>query len=492
MTKQALYDPSTGIHRAKIWEIALFAFNNTATNLYMFIFMYIAYFLTGIVGVGVVLAGNITMIMRMWDGVTDPMIGYILDKTNTKFGKNRPFILVGNIILFVGAGAIFSIIPTLPQAFRFIAYVLIYMIYIIGYTCQTVVTKSAQSALTNDPKQRPLFTIFDTIYNTIVFSFFPLIITGYLLPKHGGNEAFTNPALFVDFWLIFGGISAICTLLAVVGIWRKDRVEFFGTGKVQKVTFKDYWDVLKNNRAIQMLVVAASSDKLALSIQGNATVLIMLFGIVVGNYDQYGLSSAVMGTPTTIVTLCAIMFIAVRLGQRKALLYGTYAAMIAGAGIVGIFVFMDPTTLNFDFTSGVTAFTVIYIVLTLIMKAGVGMSGGIVIPMTADCADYEVYRSGRYVPGLMGTLFSFVDKMISSFATAIVSIMLATIGFTEALPTAATPLTNEIFVMTMIFYIGFPFLGWIANLIAMKFYPLTKEKMEEIQGRIAEIKKQAN
>ena len=77
----------------------------------------------------------------------------------------------------------------------------------------------------------------------------------------------------------------------------------------------------------------------------------------------------------------------------------------------------------------------------------------IVIPMTADCADYEVYRSGRYVPGLMGTLFSFIDKMISSFATTII--------------------------------------GWILNLVAMKFYPLSKEMMASIQERIAQIKQEA-
>ena len=47
------------------------------------------------------------------------------------------------------------------------------------------------------------------------------------------------------------------------------------------------------------------------------------------------------------------------------------------------------------------------------------IASSIVIPMTADCADYEVYRSGRYVPGLMGTLFSFVDKIISSLAVYI-------------------------------------------------------------------------
>ena len=111
--------------------------------------------------------------------------------------------------------------------------------------------------------------------------------------------------------------------------------------------------------------------------------------------------------------------------------------------------------------------------------------------MTADCADYETYRSGKYVPGLMGTLFSFVDKVISSFATTIVSFAIAAIGFTTTQPTDTTPLTPEIFWLGISLMFLIPIIGLVCNLIAMKFYPLTKEKMEEIQDAIAEIKAKA-
>ena len=88
-----------GIHRAKLWQIGGFALNNTATNFYLFLMNFISYYLVGFVGVGVVVASTLIMSMRIWDGVTDPFIGYLVDKTNTKFGKNRPFIIIGNVIL---------------------------------------------------------------------------------------------------------------------------------------------------------------------------------------------------------------------------------------------------------------------------------------------------------------------------------------------------------------------------------------------------------
>ena len=68
---------------------------------YMVVVGYISYFLIGIVGLASVLAGSIVTIMRIWDGVTDPFVGMMVDKTNGKFGKNRPFIVIGQIIMFV-------------------------------------------------------------------------------------------------------------------------------------------------------------------------------------------------------------------------------------------------------------------------------------------------------------------------------------------------------------------------------------------------------
>ena len=88
-----------GIHRVPLWRIGCFALNNTATNLYLFLMNYATYYLMGWVGVGMMVASSLTMAMRIWDGVTDPFVGFMVDKTNGKFGKNRPFMVIGNIIL---------------------------------------------------------------------------------------------------------------------------------------------------------------------------------------------------------------------------------------------------------------------------------------------------------------------------------------------------------------------------------------------------------
>ena len=472
------------VNRAKLWQIALFPLNNTATNLYLFSTFFISYYATGIVGLSVVLVSTLLTVMRVWDAVTDPIIGFVIDKTNGKFGKNRPFMLIGNIILLISTILMYWVTYRVSSNFRLILFIILYLIFIIGYTFQCAITKSAQTCLTNDPKQRPYFTIFDGIYNTLLFSGTQILISSvWMKQTHGFNLDFFHKFL-IPYTII---LSLVCTILSIIAIWSKDRTEFFGLGNIEKsnVKLKDYVDVLKNNRAIQMLIFAAATDKLCVTILNNSIVLVMLFGIICGDYSSAGTISSILIIPNIIIILIGVKQIASKLGQKKALLYSTYGCMIFNVLCFLLFVFGNPKSLNF---SNLNSFTIIFIILWVFLKGVMGISSNIVIPMTADCADYETYRSGKYVPGLIGTLFSFIDKVISSLATTVVGLLISLIGFKNTQPEPNTPYSNEIFLVTMICVFGLPMIGWICNLIALKFYPLDKTKMEEVQKTIAEIK----
>ena len=522
-----------------MWEIGFYALNNMSTNMYMMLMMSISYFLVGVVGVGVVLAGSIITIMRIWDGVTDPFVGMLVDHTNLKvLGKNRPFIIVGQVILFGMTFMMFHLIPVIPSAGRFIAFILMYMVYIVGYTFQCVVTKSAQSCLTNDPAQRPIFAMFDSVYLIVVFSlWYPVYLSTSLIPNFTLNMAqhaekigamilqnpnlanmltekdgiqilsgFYNPEMWQHMQLVFGAISAVMAVLAIIGLWRKDHTEFYGTGIETKVGFKDYLDVLAHNRGIQMLVVSAATDKLSMNMKGNSTVMVVLFGVLFGSYPLYASNSAIVAIPTLIATLLLMNFIARKMGQTKGRVVGTWGSLFFGA-ITAVMILVGAnkalmmlptfsltnlsTFANLVIPSNWSFFGVIWILVAVMLGAFNNMTSNIVIPMTADCADYEVYRSGRYVPGLMGTLFSFVDKMISSLATTFVAVVFAAVGFSTMLPTAESPFSMGLLIAVLICYIGAPVFGWICNLVAMHFYPLDKEKMLEVEEEIARIKSEA-
>ena len=82
----------------------------------------------------------------------------------------------------------------------------------------------------------------------------------------------------------------------------------------------------------------------------------------------------------------------------------------------------------------------------------------------------------------------YSHSLISSFGTTIVGLAVAYIGYTSAMPQVGDVYTPGVFWVTVGLYIGMPMLGWIASLIAMKFYELDDEKMKEVQEKIAEIK----
>ena len=103
------------------------------------------------------------------------------------------------------------------------------------------------------------------------------------------------------------------------------------------------------------------------------------------------------------------------------------------------------------------------------------------IPMVADCSDYETYRSGNYIPGIMGTLFSLVDKLVSSLSATGVGIAVSFIGL-ESLPTQYDSYTPDMNSVVIVQFCIIPMVAWAATLIAMKGYTLTGEKMKEIQA----------
>lgn len=474
-------------NRCKTWQMGFFALNNTATNCYMFLMNFVSYYAVGVAGLLTSIIGIVLTSMRIWDGFTDPIIGFVIDKTDGKLGKFRPFMILGNIILAVMTLVIFHTTHLVPQGLRLPYFILCYAIYIIGYTFQTACTKAGQNCLTNDPKQRPVFAMFDGVYNTILFVGMQILISGVFIVKFSADGKSFDASFFHYTNLIIIAMSAVFTALAVIGIWSKDRTEFFGTGKAQKVKFSEYVDVIKHNRAIQMLIVAASTDKLAGTVMQNSILVTVMYGIMIGNYALSGKMSMVTLIPTLLLGLF-LMNLSRKTGMKKAIVVSSFGAIVVSV-IFGIIMMTgDVTQISLD---NMGFMTIAFIVLMVLRGGITNVSSNLVIPMISDCADYETYRSGRYVPGMMGTLFSFVDKLISSLATTIISLYLAAIGYATTLPQIGDAATPALKTFWLLMYVGMPVFGLICNLIAMKFYPLDKEKMAEIQESIAEIKAKA-
>ena len=156
-----------GLNRAKTYQLVLFPLNNGATNVYyVLVLSYIATFGSKVLALSMIFASVMVTGMRLFDAITDPIIGALMDRTNGKFGKFRPFMVVGNLIMAASILVLYCLTPLIPASsmfLRYAAFVALYAVWVIGYTFQTSCTRSGQTVLTNDPKQRPLFTIFNTV-----------------------------------------------------------------------------------------------------------------------------------------------------------------------------------------------------------------------------------------------------------------------------------------------------------------------------------------
>ena len=486
---------SSNVNRAKLYQLALFPLNNGATNVYyVLILAYIATFGNNVLAIGTLFASMMVTGMRVFDAITDPIIGALMDRTNGKLGKFRPFMVIGNIIMAVSTIVLYMITPLIPasaQWLRYVAFVLLYAIWVIGYTFQTSVTRSGQTVLTNDPKQRPLFTIFNT-----VGSMAGMGLMQFLAPIVRANVADYSSADFYAFLTPIGIIvSIVLTILAIIGIWEKDNPKYFGIGgeKQEKTKISEYIEIIKNNKPMQRLMVAGAGCKLALSIATNTTVLCMLYGCMMGNYDGLYLPMMVLGYAFSVPFFLLTVKTSQKKGQKASLIRYVSVALICYVGVLALLIlwkqgnpawnlnisaaFKWPGG-NIDFSTNL--YTVLFIILFGVGYGAYYSTADMPIPMVADCSDYETYRSGKYIPGIMGTLFSLVDKLVSSLSATVVGIAVSVIGL-KNLPTAETAYAPGMNWVVIVLFCIIPMAAWAITLLVMKNYSLTGDRMKEIQ-----------
>lgn len=119
-----------GINRAKTYQLVLFPLNNGATNVYyVLVLSYIATFGSNVLALGLLFASVMVTGMRLFDAITDPIIGALMDRTNGRFGKFRPFMVLGNLIMAVSILLLYAATPLIPahmMGLRYAAFVLLY------------------------------------------------------------------------------------------------------------------------------------------------------------------------------------------------------------------------------------------------------------------------------------------------------------------------------------------------------------------------------
>ena len=549
------------LNRAKQWQIALFPFNNAATNVYFAFYTYFTYFaimyLTGSTAgalAGTIVSASLVLIvstftsifvplMRVFDGITDPILGGIMDKTRSRFGKFRPFMIIGNIMLAFSLlimMVFFRALPDSVSAIRWVVYIVAYVIYVLGYTCQCAVTKAGQTCLTNDPKQRSQFVIWNMIGQLGSIVLVNVMAGGVLtneaicekglmvyesssgkyisdiiaeLTVNGGNDVLIGKlnALSLDpnvlyaynYGAAYGPtfynimvpfvivVSAIYTIMAIAAISGKDRPEFWGVSN-ESAKLRDYVGIIKHNKEIRWLVLSSGLNKLASTVATSGTVAFLVFGCLMGDYN---------GLFIPFYVLCFIFMglfflwgakTAGAKGQKRGVSQFTLLAILFYIGVLIMLCIFDPDnaathlslfSMEGGFHLTINAYTVFFIILYGCGYGAFNCCDQMTIPMVADCTDYETYRSGKYVPGIMGTIFSLIDKIISSLQTLLLQIFIVfLVPGLNALPVEGTPYMDGMKLSAIICFCLLPMAAWAVTVFCMTRYRLSGKKLEEIQA----------
>lgn len=467
--------------RAKLWQIILVACN-AFVGMSVYSLIGLASYTASLgFGIATAVVGVILTWTRILDGITDPILAFVYDKVNTRFGKIRILIIIGFIIEALGLSAMF--IWGTGKGLGIVAFTIFYIIYVIGYTIANMTALTINPLISNDPKQRPAISVWSTALNYLIPMMLSIALNTVLLPKFGGTYTleFLGAACKLCLFLAAFGVVLVC-----IGVSEYDKPENFRglTKKKEDLKLRDMIEIVRHNRPLQCYIISSASDKVAQQTTSQAVIVTMMNGILIGNMGLATILSVIGMLPSIIFAVIGAKYAGIN-GSQKTIVNWTRICIVISVITWIFFIVIDPKKIA---VPGVLM--IVYVLLTL-AKNGANMcvtTAG--TAFMSDIIDYEQDRSGRYVPAVVTGIYSFIDKIVSSFSALIATGSVALIGYTKAMPQPGDAATTGVFWMTTIIMFGLPIIGWICTLIAMHFCHLSKEDMVVIQRNI-EAKKKA-
>ena len=412
-----------------------FAFN----LIWQMISLYLLYFYTNVMHLNAGAVSIMFLVTKFIDGVSDLIVGYLIDKTNTRWGKSRPWILFGAIPFGVTAVLAFSV-PDIGQTGMLIYAYVTYILLSTSYTIVNIPMASILPALSENPHERTVLascrTFFSSVGSTVVSAF---ALT--LVDKFGnGNEALG----FRIVMIIFGVIG--CLVFFFCFFNTKERVMV----QQEKVSLKANISCLLHNGPWKLFALNIVWFFGGYVIQASA--VIYYFTYVVQNTKMVQIVATIT-TLVPIVTNLLAPFL-VKFTTKRNLMIG--GSVIHAGGL--LIIFFGGTNVP------------VLIAGAVIAAAGYGLKGSMHFAMQPDPVDYGEWKSGVNTAGTLSAVNGFIGKVGMAIASSIGAALLQFGGFDASLTAQTT--TAQSYITSM--YIWVPIVMNIASVITMLFYNLDK------------------
>ena len=416
--------------------------------------LYLLYFYTDVVGISPSLAGLIYGIGMLWDAVTDPFMGYVAERTRTKWGVYRPYLLFGNVPLALSFVLLFWV-PPFEGAMLFSFLLLTNLLHRTCFTIVSVPFSSLTPRITSDSQERTNLTGFrmlgaQTGTNLMALLAFPIIFWV------GGEDESSG-------FLVLGAIAGITALA------------------IHAVTFMTVKEP-ENDLGIERVGGSLAEAAQAVAKNGpfwlvfSATLIVGITTIFFGNnliyYTKYALNlHEYQGTILFTSGIIAFLSIPIwwvisnRIGKKLTWLISSSITLIA---LVSFYVY-PISQLNE------------LLVLVGFIGFGSGAGGILFWSMLPDTIEYgEVHTGVRSESSLYGFM-TFAQKGSIAFAIIILGLVLDAIGFQANEIQTESTIADMKAIMTLI-----PIVGIASSLVIIYFYPIDAKMHKELLRQLKE------
>ncbi|MDU1890384.1 MAG: MFS transporter [Dysgonomonas sp.] len=460
----------------KLKEKIGYGFGDMASSMFWKLFgSYLMIFYTDVFGLPAAVVGTMFLITRIWDSLFDPIVGIVADRTNTRWGKFRPYLLF-LAVPFAIIGVLTFTTPNLDYTGKLIYAYVTYSLMMMVYSAINVPYASLLGVMSPEPKDRNVLSTFRMTF-AYIGSFIALLLFMPMVNFFSGNNKDIASQQY-GWMMSVVVIAVLCAILFYLCFaFTKERVKPIKEKKTPLL--EDLRDLIKN-KPWWILLGAGIAALIFNSIRDGATVYYFKYYIV---EDDFGT-----------VSLFNIPFV----------LSGLYLAVGQAANIVGVILaapVSNRISKKYTYMGAMFIATILSIIffwfdksnlaLIFIFQILISICAGSIFPllwsMYADCADYSELKTGNRATGLIFSSSSMSQKFGWAIGTALTGWLLGYFGFQAN--QAQNPETINGIKMFLSFL---PAVGTVLSVIFIAFYPLSEKKVKEISDELEEKRTKLN
>ncbi|KAA0562248.1 MFS transporter [Bacillus sp. CH30_1T] len=429
-----------------------YGLGDTASNLvFTMITTYLMFFYTDVSGISAAAVGTLFLVARVIDAFDAPIIGVLIDRTSTKWGKSRPYFLWLAIPFGVVAVLTFTI-PDLSESGKLIYAYLTYIILGIMYSAINIPLSSLLPSITSSSQERTVVNAFRGIGGKVG----TFIVNVAVLPLVAFFGQGNPQDGFLYTMILFAFVSVVLFFITFANT--RERVQANGN---KPIPFKEGVKALKGNLPWWLLLV--SNVLLFIAIISSLQSTIYFFTYNLNREDLIPLINGL--TILMVVGTIAAPILAKKIGKRNSMILGF---IITSIGQVVMYI-------------GAEAASIPFLILGRVVSiSGLGLAVGLKFAMIADTVDYGEWKSGVRAPGLLMASSTFGVKLGMGLGGAIAAWIMSGGGYVANQQQSFSALLAIEFN-----FIWLPFISCILSIILFLFYRLEKE-----EAKIMEVLKE--